>query len=130
MSDERNLSNVEEIGTCSYINHIINMTTLYIQQVGLLPFFLSSHFACQIIYKTALKVEWLVSIRRVKPGVTWVCVCLWCCSSRARPKRRRWQIRAKQRSLSDMHWLFVKAFMTLTTTGGIEPAGNNIQQQT
>lgn len=30
---ERNLSNVEEIGTCSYINHIITMTTLYIQQV-------------------------------------------------------------------------------------------------
>uniref|UniRef100_A0A8D3DCA9 Neurobeachin-like protein 2 n=1 Tax=Scophthalmus maximus TaxID=52904 RepID=A0A8D3DCA9_SCOMX len=29
----RNLSNVEEIGTCSYINHIINMTTLYIQQL-------------------------------------------------------------------------------------------------
>lgn len=30
----RNLSNVEEIGTCSYINHIITMTTLYIQQVS------------------------------------------------------------------------------------------------
>ncbi|XP_051567309.1 neurobeachin-like protein 1 isoform X1 [Myxocyprinus asiaticus] len=29
----RNLSNVEEIGTCSYINHIISMTTLYIQQL-------------------------------------------------------------------------------------------------
>lgn len=29
----RNLSNVEEIGACSYINHIINMTTLYIQQL-------------------------------------------------------------------------------------------------
>ncbi|KTG02748.1 hypothetical protein cypCar_00032338 [Cyprinus carpio] len=29
----RNLSNVEEIGACSYINHIITMTTLYIQQV-------------------------------------------------------------------------------------------------
>ncbi|XP_061652888.1 neurobeachin-like protein 1 isoform X2 [Phyllopteryx taeniolatus] len=29
----RNLSNVEEIGTCSYINHIIAMTTLYIQQL-------------------------------------------------------------------------------------------------
>nr|XP_020489803.1 neurobeachin-like protein 1 isoform X1 [Labrus bergylta] len=29
----RNLSNVEEIGTCSYINHIITMTTLYIQQL-------------------------------------------------------------------------------------------------
>ncbi|XP_034461449.1 neurobeachin-like protein 1 isoform X1 [Hippoglossus hippoglossus] len=29
----RNLSNVEEIGTCSYINLIINMTTLYIQQL-------------------------------------------------------------------------------------------------
>ncbi|CAL8289347.1 unnamed protein product [Lota lota] len=29
----RNLSNVEEIGTCSYINHVINMTTLYIQQL-------------------------------------------------------------------------------------------------
>ncbi|XP_056884546.1 neurobeachin-like protein 1 isoform X3 [Takifugu flavidus] len=28
-----NLSNVEEIGTCSYINHIITMTTLYIQQL-------------------------------------------------------------------------------------------------
>uniref|UniRef100_A0A8C5LHT8 Neurobeachin like 1 n=1 Tax=Jaculus jaculus TaxID=51337 RepID=A0A8C5LHT8_JACJA len=28
----RNLSNVEEIGTCSYINHVITMTTLYIQQ--------------------------------------------------------------------------------------------------
>lgn len=35
---ERNLSNVEEIGTCSYIIHIITMTTLYIQQVCLLPF--------------------------------------------------------------------------------------------
>ncbi|XP_037379777.1 neurobeachin-like protein 1 isoform X1 [Talpa occidentalis] len=29
----RNLSNVEEIGTCSYINHVITMTTLYIQQL-------------------------------------------------------------------------------------------------
>uniref|UniRef100_A0AAY4EZ49 Neurobeachin-like protein 2 n=1 Tax=Denticeps clupeoides TaxID=299321 RepID=A0AAY4EZ49_9TELE len=29
----RNLSNVDEIGTCSYINHIITMTTLYIQQL-------------------------------------------------------------------------------------------------
>ncbi|XP_028319544.1 neurobeachin-like protein 1 isoform X2 [Gouania willdenowi] len=29
----RNRSNVEEIGTCSYINHIITMTTLYIQQL-------------------------------------------------------------------------------------------------
>ncbi|XP_045053926.2 neurobeachin-like protein 1 isoform X4 [Desmodus rotundus] len=29
----RNLSNVEEIGTCSYINHIITMTTLYVQQL-------------------------------------------------------------------------------------------------
>uniref|UniRef100_A0A3P8W3D0 Neurobeachin-like 1 n=1 Tax=Cynoglossus semilaevis TaxID=244447 RepID=A0A3P8W3D0_CYNSE len=29
----RNLANVEEIGTCSYINHIITMTTLYIQQL-------------------------------------------------------------------------------------------------
>ncbi|XP_030637055.1 neurobeachin-like protein 1 [Chanos chanos] len=29
----RNLSNVEEIGTCSYINHIITLTTLYIQQL-------------------------------------------------------------------------------------------------
>ncbi|KAA8579540.1 hypothetical protein FQN60_006633 [Etheostoma spectabile] len=29
----RNLSNVEEIGTCSYINHIITMTTVYIQQL-------------------------------------------------------------------------------------------------
>lgn len=29
----RNLSNVEEIGTCSYINYVITMTTLYIQQV-------------------------------------------------------------------------------------------------
>ncbi|CAL8390340.1 unnamed protein product [Boreogadus saida] len=29
----QNLSNVEEIGTCSYINHVINMTTLYIQQL-------------------------------------------------------------------------------------------------
>uniref|UniRef100_A0A3B1IPW5 Neurobeachin like 1 n=1 Tax=Astyanax mexicanus TaxID=7994 RepID=A0A3B1IPW5_ASTMX len=29
----RNLSNVEEIGTCSYINQIITMTTLYIQQL-------------------------------------------------------------------------------------------------
>uniref|UniRef100_A0A8C1J1J3 Neurobeachin-like protein 2 n=1 Tax=Cyprinus carpio TaxID=7962 RepID=A0A8C1J1J3_CYPCA len=29
----RNLSNVEEIGACSYINHIITMTTLYIQQL-------------------------------------------------------------------------------------------------
>ncbi|XP_067349895.1 neurobeachin-like protein 1 isoform X4 [Channa argus] len=29
----RNLPNVEEIGTCSYINHIITMTTLYIQQL-------------------------------------------------------------------------------------------------
>uniref|UniRef100_A0A667HB29 Neurobeachin like 1 n=1 Tax=Lynx canadensis TaxID=61383 RepID=A0A667HB29_LYNCA len=28
-----NLSNVEEIGTCSYINHVITMTTLYIQQL-------------------------------------------------------------------------------------------------
>ena len=33
-SSHRNLSNVEEIGTCSYINHVITMTTLYIQQVG------------------------------------------------------------------------------------------------
>ncbi len=30
---DRNLSNVEEIGACSYLNHIITMTTLYIQQV-------------------------------------------------------------------------------------------------
>lgn len=30
----RNLDNVEEIGTCSYINHVITMTTLYIQQVN------------------------------------------------------------------------------------------------
>ncbi|XP_076871278.1 neurobeachin-like protein 1 isoform X2 [Brachyhypopomus gauderio] len=29
----RNLSNVEEIGTCSYINQVITMTTLYIQQL-------------------------------------------------------------------------------------------------
>ncbi|XP_026552542.1 neurobeachin-like protein 1 [Pseudonaja textilis] len=29
----RNLDNVEEIGTCSYINHVITMTTLYIQQL-------------------------------------------------------------------------------------------------
>uniref|UniRef100_A0A2K6LW53 Neurobeachin like 1 n=1 Tax=Rhinopithecus bieti TaxID=61621 RepID=A0A2K6LW53_RHIBE len=29
----RNLSNVEEIGTCSYINYVITMTTLYIQQL-------------------------------------------------------------------------------------------------
>uniref|UniRef100_A0A672MW73 Neurobeachin like 1 n=1 Tax=Sinocyclocheilus grahami TaxID=75366 RepID=A0A672MW73_SINGR len=29
----RNLSNVEEIGACSYINHIITMTTLHIQQL-------------------------------------------------------------------------------------------------
>ncbi|XP_077175319.1 neurobeachin-like protein 1 isoform X2 [Paroedura picta] len=29
----RNLANVEEIGTCSYINHVITMTTLYIQQL-------------------------------------------------------------------------------------------------
>ncbi|KAJ8003964.1 hypothetical protein DPEC_G00153880 [Dallia pectoralis] len=29
----RNLSNVDEIGTCSYINHVITMTTLYIQQL-------------------------------------------------------------------------------------------------
>ncbi|XP_062302263.1 neurobeachin-like protein 1 isoform X3 [Osmerus eperlanus] len=29
----RNLSNVEEVGTCSYINHVITMTTLYIQQL-------------------------------------------------------------------------------------------------
>ncbi|XP_077472025.1 neurobeachin-like protein 1 isoform X2 [Stigmatopora argus] len=29
----RNLSNVEELGTCFYINHIIAMTTLYIQQL-------------------------------------------------------------------------------------------------
>lgn len=29
----RNLANVEEIGMCSYINHVITMTTLYIQQV-------------------------------------------------------------------------------------------------
>uniref|UniRef100_A0A8I3WF73 Neurobeachin like 1 n=1 Tax=Callithrix jacchus TaxID=9483 RepID=A0A8I3WF73_CALJA len=29
----RNLSNVGEIGTCSYINYVITMTTLYIQQL-------------------------------------------------------------------------------------------------
>lgn len=29
----RNLANVEEIGTCSYINHVITMTTVYIQQL-------------------------------------------------------------------------------------------------
>lgn len=29
----RNLANVEEIGMCSYVNHVITMTTLYIQQV-------------------------------------------------------------------------------------------------
>lgn len=29
----RNLSNVEEIGCCSYINHVITMTTLYVQQL-------------------------------------------------------------------------------------------------
>uniref|UniRef100_A0A8C0F823 Neurobeachin-like protein 2 n=1 Tax=Bubo bubo TaxID=30461 RepID=A0A8C0F823_BUBBB len=29
----RNLANVEEIGMCSYINHVITMTTLYIQQL-------------------------------------------------------------------------------------------------
>ncbi|XP_054827025.1 neurobeachin-like protein 1 [Eublepharis macularius] len=29
----RNMANVEEIGTCSYINHVITMTTLYIQQL-------------------------------------------------------------------------------------------------
>ncbi|KAJ8252990.1 hypothetical protein GJAV_G00207940 [Gymnothorax javanicus] len=29
----RNLANVEEIGTCSYINHVITITTLYIQQL-------------------------------------------------------------------------------------------------
>ncbi|XP_043931342.1 neurobeachin-like protein 1 [Protopterus annectens] len=29
----RNLSNVEEIGTCSFINHVIALTTLYIQQL-------------------------------------------------------------------------------------------------
>ncbi|KAM8934102.1 neurobeachin-like protein 1 [Pelodytes ibericus] len=29
----RNLSNVEEIGSCSYINHVITMTTLYVQQL-------------------------------------------------------------------------------------------------
>ncbi|XP_053554652.1 neurobeachin-like protein 1 isoform X2 [Bombina bombina] len=29
----RNLSNVEEIGSCSYINHVITITTLYVQQL-------------------------------------------------------------------------------------------------
>uniref|UniRef100_A0A8D0HDG0 Neurobeachin-like protein 2 n=1 Tax=Sphenodon punctatus TaxID=8508 RepID=A0A8D0HDG0_SPHPU len=29
----RNMANVEEIGTCSYINHVITITTLYIQQL-------------------------------------------------------------------------------------------------
>ncbi|XP_078085109.1 neurobeachin-like protein 1 isoform X2 [Mustelus asterias] len=29
----RNLANVEEIGTCSYINHVITMATVYIQQL-------------------------------------------------------------------------------------------------
>ncbi|KFP64714.1 Neurobeachin-like 1, partial [Cariama cristata] len=29
----RNLANVEEIGMCSYVNHVITMTTLYIQQL-------------------------------------------------------------------------------------------------
>ncbi|XP_075464697.1 neurobeachin-like protein 1 isoform X2 [Ascaphus truei] len=29
----RNLSNVEEIGCCSYIKHVITMTTLYVQQL-------------------------------------------------------------------------------------------------
>ncbi|KAM9305247.1 neurobeachin-like protein 1 [Gastrophryne carolinensis] len=29
----RNLANVEEIGCCSYINHVITMTTLYVQQL-------------------------------------------------------------------------------------------------
>ncbi|XP_072337816.1 neurobeachin-like protein 1 isoform X1 [Scyliorhinus torazame] len=29
----RNLSNVEEIGSCSYINHVITMATVYIQQL-------------------------------------------------------------------------------------------------
>lgn len=29
----RNLANVEEIGSCSYINHVITMTTVYIQQL-------------------------------------------------------------------------------------------------
>ncbi|XP_063788663.1 neurobeachin-like protein 1 isoform X2 [Pseudophryne corroboree] len=29
----RNLSNVEEIGCCSYINYVITMTTLYVQQL-------------------------------------------------------------------------------------------------
>uniref|UniRef100_A0A2K5YND7 Neurobeachin like 1 n=1 Tax=Mandrillus leucophaeus TaxID=9568 RepID=A0A2K5YND7_MANLE len=50
----RNLSNVEEIGTCSYINYVITMTTLYIQQA----FFLHCepllyHILC--IYSTVEK---------------------------------------------------------------------------
>ncbi|XP_068612659.1 LOW QUALITY PROTEIN: NALCN channel auxiliary factor 1-like [Brachionichthys hirsutus] len=40
----RNLSNVEEIGTCSYINHVITMTTLYIQQTAYKPWLCAQYF--------------------------------------------------------------------------------------
>lgn len=47
---DRNLSNVEEIGTCSYINHIITMTTLYIQQVWILNLFIFLRFSAKNIW--------------------------------------------------------------------------------
>lgn len=49
-------------------------------------------------------------------------------SWRARPKRRRWQTRARPRSLSVTHWPSARASTTHTATGDTEPAGNrNLQ---
>lgn len=104
---ERNLSNVEEIGTCSYINHIITMTTLYIQQV------------CHLYFFSLSKSNEILAVKKFS-----LYVCHY--SSRAKPKRRRWQTRARRRSLFAMRWLSVRASTIHTTTGGIEPAGNNI----
>ncbi|KAG8432712.1 hypothetical protein GDO86_017090 [Hymenochirus boettgeri] len=62
----RNLSNVEEIGSCSYINHVITMTTLYVQQksrqkykaapltVEFIPFFYQCFQECEHL-KESLK---------------------------------------------------------------------------
>lgn len=125
---ERNLSNVEEIGTCSYINHIITMTTLYIQQVGLLPFILllSSWYLFGLsefpILITSIVETCVCLMRVVKFG------CLCSISWRARPKRRRWQTRARLRSLSVTRWPSARASTTRTATGDTEPAGNrNLQ---
>ncbi|XP_011847880.1 PREDICTED: neurobeachin-like protein 1 [Mandrillus leucophaeus] len=60
----RNLSNVEEIGTCSYINYVITMTTLYIQQdlgeVKALPLYLYPRVSLQFEFFHVIKGNWKV----------------------------------------------------------------------